>query len=52
VPRDRRGREFCLWCHLPGTAGDERHPEDAPSLLPPVPEWARDLDAAILGERP
>lgn len=50
VPHDRRGRSYCLWCHLPGKVGDERHPVDAPSLLPLVPDDARELDARILGE--
>lgn len=51
VPADHNGRQWCRWCHLPGESGDERHPVDAASPLPPTPPEARTLDLRRLGER-
>lgn len=52
VPLDHQRRAWCLWCHLPGRAGDDRHPQDAGPLRPPADPDAIDLDARILGEAP
>lgn len=55
MPADATGRRWCT-CGLPGEAGDDRHPAGAPplhpTLLPPVPEPAREFDRRQLGERP
>jgi hypothetical protein len=48
----RARRSWCRWCGLPGEPGDDRHPLGAPSVRPPVPAEAIELDRRRLGERP
>lgn len=48
VPRDYIGRTFCLRCHLPGKAGDDRHRAAAVEAL----QAAREIEDRRLGERP
>lgn len=56
IPPDFHERRWCM-CGVPGVAGDDRHPADAPPFGAPPPsqavleELAKVRDAAILGER-
>lgn len=56
VPPDYGGKKFCGRCGLPGEAGDDRHPLDAPRLprdttFPAPPPGADQFDARRLGEK-